>query len=294
MCVVGAGMNMAERLGRLGRRLAHELRLAGVALQFLTRVPLRFKHFEPQWLQDCARHFPLVGAGVGAFGAAVLLAALQAWPPALAVGLSMAATVWLTGGFHEDGLADTCDGLGGAVSRERALAIMKDSRLGSYGALALLITLGLKAAVLTLLAQRAPLLTAAALVLGHAWSRAAPVALLAALPYGGDAEHAKAKPLAQSIAPAGLLATALWCVLVAALVIALLGMTVGTSVGPAAAAQGLDLQRLAAAAAAVAAVAALCGRWLKRRLGGFTGDGLGATQQWCELALYLALAAGGG
>ncbi|OYU98446.1 MAG: adenosylcobinamide-GDP ribazoletransferase, partial [Burkholderiales bacterium PBB5] len=101
--------------------MAHELRLAAVALQFLTRVPVRFGAFDPQWLQDCARHFPLVGAGVGLFGAAVLLAAAALWPPAVAVGLAMAATVWLTGGFHEDGLADTCDGLGGAVSRERAL-----------------------------------------------------------------------------------------------------------------------------------------------------------------------------
>ena len=272
------------------QRLRHEARLAAVALQFLTRVPVQFRQFHPQWLQDCARHFPLVGAGVGGFGAAVLLAALQAWPAPVAVGLAMAATVWLTGGFHEDGLADTCDGLGGAVDRARALLIMKDSRLGSYGALGLLLTLGLKAAVLTVLAQRQPLLAAAALVLAHAWSRTGAVALLAWLPYAGDAEHAKAKPLAQHIGPLALAAALAWCALLAALV-PWLATWLNGAAGPLA---GLSPLRLVLAALAAAGVALWCGRWLRRRLGGFTGDGLGATQQWCELGVYLALAVGHG
>jgi adenosylcobinamide-GDP ribazoletransferase len=272
------------------QRLRHEARLAVVALQFLTRVPVQFGQFDPQWLQDCARHFPLVGAGVGGFGAAVLLAALQAWPAPVAVGLAMAATVWLTGGFHEDGLADTCDGLGGAVDRARALLIMKDSRLGSYGALGLLLTLALKAAVLTVLAQRQPLLAAAALVLAHAWSRTGAVALLAWLPYAGDAAHAKAKPLAQHIGPLALAAALAWCALMA-LLVPWLATRLNGAAGPLA---GLSPVRLVLAALAAAGVALWCGRWLRRRLGGFTGDGLGATQQWCELAVYLALAAGHG
>ena len=265
------------------RRLRHEVRLVAVALQFLTRVPVLLPGFQPQWLQDCSRHFPLVGAAVGAFGAAVLLAALHAWPPAVAVALSMAATVWMTGGFHEDGLADACDGLGGAVDRARALLIMKDSRLGSYGALGLALTLGLKAAALVALAQRSPLLAAAALVLAHAWSRAGAVALLAWLDYAGDAEHAKAKPLAQHIGAGALVVALGWC--------ALLALGLWWLVGPRVPA--LSPARLLQAALATAAVALWCGRWLRRRLGGFTGDGLGATQQWCELAVYLALAAGG-
>jgi adenosylcobinamide-GDP ribazoletransferase len=276
------------------RQLGHEVRLAAVALQFLTRVPVRFSRFDPQWLQDCTRHFPLVGAGVGAFGAVVLLVAVQAWPPVVAVALAMATTVWLTGGFHEDGLADTCDGLGGAVDRARALVIMKDSRLGSYGALGLVLTLGTKAAVLTVLAQRQPLLAAAALVLAHAWSRTGAVALLAWLPYAGDAEHAKAKPLAQHIGPAALAAALAWCGLLAWAVPALLAGLAPWLDGAAAALADLQPARLLQATLAAAAVALWCGRWLRRRLGGFTGDGLGATQQWCELAVYLALAAGHG
>ncbi|MES3015489.1 MAG: adenosylcobinamide-GDP ribazoletransferase [Pseudomonadota bacterium] len=112
--------------------MIHELRLFFVALQFLTRVPSpRWVGFEPDWLNQSARWFPLVGAFVGAVAALVLWAASVVFPPAVAVGLSIAVSVLLTGGFHEDGLADTTDALGGAVGRERALEIMKDSRIGS-------------------------------------------------------------------------------------------------------------------------------------------------------------------
>ncbi len=264
--------------------LFHEARLATVALQFLTRVPVRLQRFDPQWLHDSARHFPLIGTAVGAFGAAVLLAALWAWPPWVAVLLSMAATVWLTGGFHEDGLADTCDALGGAVPRARALEIMKDSRLGSYAALGLGLTLALKATLLVaLLGRLGAVGTAGALLLAHGLSRGATVALLAALPYGGDVAHAKAKPLAQQIGPAGLVVALGWCAALAVGLL-LLGLSLpGLS--------GFTPLRLTMAVAAAALVAWLCGRWLLRRLGGYTGDGLGATQQWCELAVYLALAA---
>lgn len=260
--------------------LRHEVRLVLVAVQFLTRLPVRIPlqdgRFNPAWLHACARHFPLVGAVVGGWGALVLCGAAALWPPMVAVLLSMAATVWLTGGFHEDGVADTCDGLGGAVTRERALAIMKDSRLGSYGALGLGLTLALKAAALTaLLATVGPALTAAALVLAHGLSRAATVVMLRLLPYGGVLAHAKAKPLAQQISRAGLVVALGWGLLLAGAAVAL----------------GWPPARLLAVVLAMALVVAVCARWLRRRLGGYTGDALGATQQWTELAAYLALAA---
>lgn len=257
---------------------AHELRLLGVALQFLTRVPVRIANFDPDWLHDSARHFPLVGVLVGLVGASVLWTATLLWPVPVAVLLSMAATLWLTGGFHEDGLADTCDGLGGAVSRDRALAIMKDSRLGSYGALGLLLTLGLKAAALSALAGHAIELAAASLVLAHAASRACAVALLSALPYGGDAQHAKARPMAQPTGRVAFVVAATWVMLLAA-----------------AASVALPVQfclvRLSAALLGSAVVTFVCAVWFLRRLGGYTGDALGATQQWTELAIYLALLA---
>jgi adenosylcobinamide-GDP ribazoletransferase len=257
--------------------LLHELRLFFIALQFFTRVPIpRWVGFEPAWLQHCARHFPLVGLLVGAFSAAVLWAALWLWPAPVAVGLATAASIWLTGGFHEDGWADTWDGLGGAVSREKALTIMKDSRIGSYGALALILMLGLKAATLLALLEQDGWLALASLVWAQGASRAAPVWLIRALPYAGDAEHAKAKPLATQ-AGGGTLAVALGWVALASL--ALLAVDAAW------------LPELALALLATAGATLAMQVWLRRRLGGYTGDNLGATQQLSELAALLAFAA---
>jgi adenosylcobinamide-GDP ribazoletransferase len=260
----------------LVRRALHELRLALVALQFLTRVPVpRWVGFEPTWLQACLRHFPLVGAGVGAFAALVLWVGLALWPSMVAAACSVLATVWLTGAFHEDGLADTCDGLGGAVSQARALEIMKDSRIGSYGAVGLVLALVLKVATVAALAGDAVGVAgaAAALVWGHAVSRAAPVLLVWRLPYAGDPEHAKAKPLATQIGGVGVAAALVWLGMLAA---ALLWLWPAL------------WTPLALSAVAGLLATLWCARWLRRRLGGFTGDTLGATQQIVELAILLA------
>jgi adenosylcobinamide-GDP ribazoletransferase len=252
----------------LWRAAVHELRLFGVALQFLMRVPLPSRlGFEPAWLQQSARHFPGVGLLVGGVAAAVLLVAAPLWSLTVAVGLSIAATVCLTGAFHEDGLADTCDALGGAVDRARALEIMKDSRVGSYGVLGLLIVIGLKAACLVALGAEQGAL---ALVLGHAASRAAAVSLVHFLPYAGDPVAAKAKPLAQQLSGAGWAVALLWALAAACALV--------PWAPPCA---------IAAALAGAALAALLCARWFRRRLGGFTGDTLGATQQFAELACYL-------
>jgi len=250
--------------------ILHEARLFLVALQFLTRLPVPARvGFDPQWLNESARHFPLVGACVGLLAAGVLWAGGLWFPVGVAVGLSMAATVLLTGAFHEDGLADTFDALGGAVSRERALGIMKDSRIGTYGAVSLLLVLGLKAAAIAAL----PLWWAVpALVLGHTVSRTAAVALIRFVPYAGDVDQAKAKPLARRISGAGFALACGWAILVAALIVVWLPSTWG----------GVLLTLALAVASAL-----LCARWFRRRLGGITGDTLGATQQLTELLMLL-------
>jgi len=250
--------------------MRHELRLFFIALQFFTRLPVpRWVGYQPEWLNQSARHFPVVGALVGGVGAAVLWAALWLFPMPVAVLLSMAATVLLTGAFHEDGLADTCDALGGAVSRERALEIMKDSRIGSYGAVGLFLVLGLK--LVTLSALPAPWVFAA-LILAHTASRAAAVALIRWLPYAGDLAHAKAKPLAQRISGPGLAVAWSWVLVVGGLLLAWNGAWWPAVLG------GIGLALLCAMASAV---------WLKRRLGGMTGDTLGATQQLSEVLVLL-------
>lgn len=281
----------------LWRRLGHEWRLWLVALQFFTRVPVSgWPQFDPDWLRQCMRYFPLVGTLVGVWGSGVLAVASMWWPPSVAVGLSMAATMWLTGGFHEDGWADTCDGLGGAVTRERALTIMKDSRLGTYGALGLFMLLGLKAAVLVeLLSPRAHELndaqsshihqvllgwTMMGLVWAHTLSRWMPVCLTASMPYAGDAGHAKAKPLALQASRWQVLGAGCG-VLVVAVGLWMLLNSVGWPVGTLW--HALWLSTLLALM-----VAAWARRWFMTRLGGFTGDTLGASQQLTELAVLLA------
>lgn len=255
-------------------RLAHELRLAAVALQFLSRIPVPpVVGFQPEWLHRCVRHFPLAGALIGAAGAAVLALAHALWPPLVAATLAVAFSVWLTAAFHEDGLADTFDALLGAAGRERALVIMKDSRVGAFGAMALVLALLSKVALLALLGSVDGGLMAVSLFAAHVCSRTWPLLLIRCMPHVGDAAGSKSKPLADQISNASLLVALAWFAAAAALV---LWLTEG----------------VAWWAPVLASLLALLwmGRLLWRRLQGFTGDGLGATQQICELAFYLGLA----
>ncbi|CAH0354654.1 adenosylcobinamide-GDP ribazoletransferase [Aquabacterium sp. CECT 9606] len=261
-------------------RLVHELRLLLVAVQFLTRVPVpQWVGFEAHWLNECARHLPLVGAGIGAVGALVWCLAAQVWPPSVAVVLSMVATVWLTGAFHEDGLSDTCDALGGTVSRDKALLIMKDSRIGAYGAVSLVLMLGLKGVTLAGLAEHGLWWPALALIWAHAASRAVAVTLMRCLPYAGDIEHAKAKPLALSVRASAVWVAWCWVLLLT------LGLVL---LAPFKDPFAVLLPATLAAGLACALVTVVCARWYRQRLGGYTGDTLGAAQQLSEAAALLA------
>jgi len=253
--------------------LRHELRLAFVALQFLTRLPVPpWVGYDGAWLSQSARHFPLVGAGVGAAGALVAIAAHALWPAWIAAALAVAVTVWLTVAFHEDGLADTFDALLGAAPRDKALAIMKDSRIGSYGACALVLSLLLRVALIATALERGVAFAAWSIVASHAVARAGAVVLMARLPYGGDEAHAKAKPLARDVAPLRAAVACAWCV-------PLLGVLASQAGVP----------RVLALVAAMAAMVLAMGAWLHRRLGGFTGDALGATEQFGEVLAMLVL-----
>jgi adenosylcobinamide-GDP ribazoletransferase len=255
-----------------------------IALQFFTRIPVTGRladwvGFSPAMLRASAAHFPGVGWVVGGLTAALFYAALQALPaqPATAWVAALASTVFgvlLTGAFHEDGLADLADGLGGSLDRERALDIMKDSRVGTYGALALVLAMACKVALLVLLAQAGGAwLAALALFAAHVSSRLMPLFVIRTLAHVGDTPKSKSKPLAESIGSAGLLAGLLWWALAMALV----------------AWHSPGLHWLAAMAGAVLGLAWMW-RLLRRRLQGFTGDGLGATQQVSEVGFYLGLA----
>jgi adenosylcobinamide-GDP ribazoletransferase len=250
----------------------HQVRLFFIALQFFTRLPIpAWVGFEASWLQHASRYFPLVGCVVAAIAIAVYAAAALVLPAPVAAVLSTAASIYITGAFHEDGFADTCDGLGGGMTKERALEIMKDSRVGAYGAIGIVCML---AAKLTALSMLPPHVAVAALAVAHPLSRLAATSLIWRLEYVRG--EGKAKPLAQQMTHAEFAIAALTCVLPAAGALAAGWMT------PSA---------LLAAALAALAAALWLGRLFVRRLGGYTGDCLGAVQQLAEALVYVAVLA---
>jgi adenosylcobinamide-GDP ribazoletransferase len=239
-----------------------ELRYFFTALGYFTRVPVpRWVGYQPHYLSAAARYFPLVGVLVGALSALVYLAALRVWPASVAVLLSMAASLLVTGALHEDGLADCADAFGGAYTRDDVLRIMHDSRIGAFGAIALGIALMLKWQTLAALP---PLRAAVLMIAAHAASRTCAISYLATLDY--VRAEGKAKPVAQRLSGPAFACAALfglpW--------LFWLDWRLG----------GLTLLLLAGLRFAL-------GRYFVRRIGGYTGDCLGFAQQIFELGIYL-------
>ena len=247
-----------------------ELAVFFAALRFFSRLPVpRQVGHSQQQLEQAARYLPLVGVIVGAIGAAVTIAAAQWLPISLAILAGMAATLLVTGAFHEDGFADAVDGFGGGRDRERVLEIMKDSRIGSFGAIAVALMLLAKFNALAQIdALGGRRMLALALVAGHPLSRFASTTLIWALDYVREDDSAKSKSLTRRLSPAELALAALFgltpCLLLA-------GSRVWVGIGLA------------------TAVTVLAARYFVRRIGGYTGDCLGATQQVAELAFYVGL-----
>ncbi|MGN7293512.1 adenosylcobinamide-GDP ribazoletransferase [Rhizobium sp. SAFR-030] len=244
------------------------------SLAFLSRLPMPSRAFvghDGSMARSC-RAFPLAGF-VAALGPAVLLYAASG--PAtglLAAFLSLAALTLVTGALHEDGLADCADGLFGGRDRAHALSIMKDSRVGSYGVVALILSFGLRASALMAIAATAGTgLAAAALLAAAAFSRALMVWHWADLPLArtdGTAAGA-GRPLAAAMRFALGLGAALSLVLLPA---------------------GAPLVPVVLALLAAGLAALLFTRFVSRSIGGHTGDTIGATQQITETTLLCALA----
>ena len=313
-----------------------------LALQYFTRLPLpdrvaAWVGFSPAMMKAASAHFPGVGWLVGLAAAGVLwLGTTFLKGPVVAVALvaavlSTMATVWLTGAMHEDGLADVGDGLGGSADRETALRIMKDSRLGAFGALTLVLVLVLKIGLLTLLLSQAGMLeTACAVIATHVFSRWAAMLLPHRLPYVGGRRPGSTGKVADHVVPAGTAdSTGAAGAAETAGTAETAGATGSTGTASAAATSGTTgtmgdgskarslveaLDRKSALTAFLWALIAfpllyagfglfhsvsailvvvLAARrmeaWFRRRLGGITGDCLGATQQIVEVAMLLVL-----
>lgn len=243
-------------------RPSRELRYFFTALGYFTRVPVpRWVGFEADYLNAAARYFPLIGVLIGGFGAVIYLAALRVFPAGVAVLLSMAATLLITGAFHEDGLADCADAFGGAYTRDDTLRIMHDSRIGAFGAIALIVALALKWQTL---ASMLPLRTAWMIVAAHAASRTFAISYLCTLDY--VRAEGKAKPVAHKMSSG------------AFMLAAVIGLP--WLFWP-------DWRLGCVTTVALGAMQFFIGRYFVRRIGGYTGDCLGFAQQLFELAIYL-------
>ena len=239
--------------------------------QFLTRIPLpsalerRIDH--NQTLAEAAHLFPVAGFAIGAAAAGIWLVACSIWPTPLAAGLTILAAICITGALHEDGLADSADGLFGGQTKERRLEIMKDSTIGSFGAIALTFTIAFRWVAL---AHCAPMFGAAALLLSHTGARAVmtyPICF---------SRYARAHGIGSAVADGLSFRGFGFALGFSALIAALFGGTAGL---------------LALLLALLAGVFFL--KLLELKLDGYTGDGLGATQQLSEIVILTTLASMG-
>lgn len=248
--------------------LWRQTRLLLCAVQFLTRIPTPpLKGFQPDWITRAARYFPLVGQSVGAISAGAFLLGSSVWGPGVAAVLAVGLGLLVTGAFHEDGLADTADGLGGGQTAGRRLEIMKDSRIGTYGVCALVVALGLKIAALATLPVE---IGALALLAAHGVGRAAAVVAMRVTPYAPSGEAGKWKPTPMGVRTSEVIVAliiAIWPLLLLPAPAAGLGVAFG----------------------AVAAL--ILARMAVRLIGGHTGDVLGAIEQVFEVGFLLGLAA---
>ncbi|WP_435310123.1 adenosylcobinamide-GDP ribazoletransferase [Primorskyibacter sedentarius] len=244
-----------------------ELHLFLLALRYLTHLPVpRDLPSSDDLMIRATKYYPAVGLVIGGVSATLLWLLAQLIPMPVAVLVSMGLTMLLTGAFHEDGLADAADALGGGATRRDVLKILRDSRLGTYGALSLAMVLAIKAACLMAL----PLWAAcSALVAGHALSRMGIVQVIAATQY---APHEGSKYRPPGVTPDGYRFALVSAVVLALVMVPIFGLW-------------------AQATAIVMSFLAMSGfaQSFLRKLSGYTLECLGGCQQFAELGFYIGL-----
>ena len=256
----------AEARQPLKETVKAQLNLFYLALSFFTRLPVpKTMHYSESLLNKANRYFSLVGLVTGLLLALSYLCFSSFLPANISILLTMGISLLLTGAFHEDGLADMADGIGGAFTIEKRLTIMKDSRIGTYGAVTLVIALLLKFTLLVELANQDSNHLLLAIILAEMLSRAVAGSLISAMPYVSDIEQSKSKPLAQAQSFSELMILLLIGV---APLIFYSGEVIFSLLGI------LLIFRW------------LFKQWLMSKIGGFTGDCLGAGQQISELLIY--------
>lgn len=248
--------------------MQNEMRIFLTAVMFFTRIPCpKWVGYSESLLNQASRYFPLVGVLVGLVAALVFQVARCFFPLPVALIVSMTSSIWLTGAFHEDGLSDACDGFGGGWAPENILTIMKDSRVGAYGVIGLWLALSLK--LFSLHSIPEPFIFVS-IIAGHSVSRFFAGSFIYSDLYVQQDLQSKVKPLARRMTGRDLAISAVWGLmpLLFYFRLRLLGVFVP-----------LVLAKW------------LLGRYYRKRLGGYTGDCLGAAQQGFEILFYLGVSA---
>lgn len=250
--------------------IKRETHIFFTAVMFYTRIPCpKWVDHDPDYLNLATRYFPLIGWIVGGLGAGSFYLSSLILPSEISILLSMIATILITGGFHEDGFADVCDGFGGGWTKDKILKIMKDSVLGAYGVIGLILILLLKYLSLTAILELAGMEVLCFTILAsHTLSRTAPVWLIWSSEYARENEDSKAKPIAKQMSLTtlliatfiGLLALLLFFNYKALIFILLLLL-----------------------------IKSGFKRYFEKWIGGYTGDCLGAVQQVSEVLIYISL-----
>lgn len=238
------------------------------ALMFFTRIPVSSKlQYSSDIMNNSQKYYPMIGIVVGLFNAVILYVIHLVLPFDIALIIMMIAGVLLTGGFHEDGFIDVCDSFGGGYGKEKILTIMKDSRVGAYGAIGIVLLFLLKYVVMKHLAETSLTGFLVILIIAHSTSRYLSGLMIHSHQYVADTDLSKSKPMANK-----------------ALSVKTLFMGMAVTLLPYFYFQNL-LVFLVLPFAYLGK--AYLGWYFKKHIGGYTGDCLGTVQQVTEVLVYL-------
>lgn len=244
-----------------------EMRVFFTALMFYTRIPCpSWVDHSEEYINKATRYFPLIGWIVGVVVALVVYGLHFIFPNPVCIILSLATGILMTGAFHEDGFADVCDGFGGGWTKEKILDIMKDSRVGAYGVVGLIVIFILKISALTELMNINIWFCLKAIVLAHVISRFAAVTMIFTHEYSREDATSKIRPIAKKLTTANFCISSIW--LIPAFFL-FQNWWVVLSIVP------VYLMKMYLA------------KYFKKWIGGYTGDCLGATQQVTEIVTLL-------
>jgi len=253
--------------------LKTEIKYFVAALMFYTRIPCPdFIEHSDKALNKSLKYFPLIGWIIGGIGVATLLIFNSILPLSVSILLSMAATIYASGAFHEDGFTDICDAFGGGWTKEQILTIMKDSRIGAYGTVGIIVLLGLKWITLYEIGLYSLPILLITYLNAHISSRFMASLMIQSYEYVQDIDKSKSKPIVtQKLSLGEMLYSSIFMLLAAAL---------------------FYPHYLLLLAFPIAYITKLyLGYYFKKRIGGYTGDCLGATQQVSEVMFYLGVLA---